>query len=306
MIADKSLQASRTRVLPQIKSEALVDLERTDILRQEDVSVGRKRRCAAFHASYPFRLRRRPIGIQARARCGCGCVVAEDERALSLMLNPSLSLALADAWISGGDRRDFWKLAFKLASETNLPAVARLAAPAVAAEVLLEIGSSAPLANSLKGVQAEAAINFSQNLVGALFVRLRLGFPLVGANVGPWMEFAEALSRDQSDAAMFTLRPLLATATEVIKDMTPVQVAAAGSAARRLLEFGWSRERRTKLLIINALNAVAETFGTIPPRRRPCCVARSLPSTLGRMDTRSCPGLASTSCRLQDMMRCLS
>ena len=46
--------------------------------------------------------------------------------------------------------------------------------------------------------------------------------------------------------------------------MTPVQVAAAGRAARGLLEFAWSREPRIKLLIINALNAVAETFGSDP------------------------------------------
>ncbi|HEY5210593.1 MAG TPA: hypothetical protein VIJ42_14240, partial [Stellaceae bacterium] len=110
-------------------------------------------------------------------------------------------------------------------------------APAVAAEAALEIGDLTPLTNSLKGVEAEAAINFSQNLVGALFVRLRLGFPLVGASAGPWMEFAEALSQHRSDAVMFTLRPLLATVTEVVKDMTPVQVAAAGRAARGLLEF---------------------------------------------------------------------
>jgi hypothetical protein len=265
MIADKSLQASRTRVLPQIKSEALVDLERSDILRQEDVSVGRANDDSLLfthHILFDYAVARL---IFRRGRDADAVVqLLKDERALSLMLNPSLSLALADAWTAGGDRRDFWKLAFKLARETSLPAVARLVAPAVAAEAALEIGDLAPLANSLKGVQAGAAINFSQNLVGALFVRLGLGFPLVGANVGPWMEFAEALSQDKSDAAMFTLRPLLATATEVVKDMIPVQVAAAGSAARRLLEFGWSREPRTKLLIINALNAVAETFGSDP------------------------------------------
>src|SRR5579862_2655338 len=265
MIADKSLQASRTRVLPQIKSEALVELERSDILRQEDVSVGRANDDSLLfthHILFDYAVARL---IFRRGRDADAVVqLLKDERALSLMLNPSLSLALADAWTAGGDRRDFWKLAFKLASETSLPAVARLVAPAVAAEAALEIGDLAPLTNSLKGVEAEAAINFSQNLVGALFVRLRLGFPLVGDSAGPWMEFAEALSQHQSDAAMFTLRPLLATVTEVVKDMTPVQVAAAGRAARGLLEFAWSREPRTKLLIINALNAVAETFGSDP------------------------------------------
>ncbi len=265
MIADKSLQASRTRVIAQLKSEAIVDLERSDILRQENVGVGRANEDALLfthHILFDYAVARL---IFRRGRDADAVVrLLKDERALSLMLNPSLSLAFADAWTAGGDRRDFWNLAFKLASETSLPAVARLVAPAVAADAALEIGDLAPLANSLKGVQAEAAINFSQNLVGALFVRLRLGFSLVGANAGPWMEFAEALSQDQSDAAMFTLRPLLATVTEMVKDMTLVQVAAAGRAARGLLEFGWSRDPRTKFIIINALNAVAETFGSDP------------------------------------------
>ena len=251
MIADKSLQASRTRVIAQLKSEAIVDLERSDILRQENVGVGRANEDALLfthHILFDYAVARL---IFRRGRDADAVVrLLKDERALSLMLNPSLSLAFADAWTAGGDRRDFWNLAFKLASETSLPAVARLVAPAVAADAALEIGDLAPLANSLKEVQAEAAINFSQNLVGALFVRLRLGFSLVGANAGPWMEFAEALSQDQSDAAMFTLRPLLATVTEMVKDMTLVQVAAAGRAARGLLEFGWYSGRVSDLASI--------------------------------------------------------
>jgi hypothetical protein len=232
-------------------------------LRQEDVSTGPATEDALLfthHILFDYAVARL---IFRRGRDADSVVqLLKDERALSLMLNPSLSLALADAWTAGGDRRAFWKLAFKLASEPNLPAVARLVAPAVAAEAVLEIGNLAPLADSLSGGEAAAAINFSQNFVGALFVRLRLGFPLVGATAGPWMEFGEALSQHESDAVMFTLRPLLATATEVVENMTPVQFAATGRAARRLLEFAWTRDPRTRLLIINALNAVAETFGS--------------------------------------------
>ncbi|HEY5210598.1 MAG TPA: hypothetical protein VIJ42_14265, partial [Stellaceae bacterium] len=111
---------------PQIKSEALVELERSDILRQEDVSVGRANDDSLLfthHILFDYAVARL---IFRRGRDADAVVqLLKDERALSLMLNPSLSLALADAWTAGGDRRDFWKLAFKLASETGLPAVAR-------------------------------------------------------------------------------------------------------------------------------------------------------------------------------------
>jgi len=265
MIGDKSLQASRTRVLPLIRAEALVDLERNDILRQEDVGPGRMNDDALLfthHVLFDYAVARlvfrRGRDADAVAKLLC------EERALSVMLSPSLTLSLADAWAAGGDRADFWTLAFKLASEPGLPAVARLAAPAVAAEAAVAIADLAPLLGGLQGTIADSAINFGQYLVGALFVRLRQGFPLVGPEAGPWMEFAAALSEESSDARMFTLRPLLATVTEMAADMTTTQRSAAGVAARRMLKFGWSRDPRSRILIINGLNAVAETFESDP------------------------------------------
>ena len=100
-------------------------------------------------------------------------VVLRARRELVLMLSPSLTLAISDVWNSGGSRQTFWDLAFMLAEEAALPAVAQLAAPMVAAEQVTNIADLTPLFDALNAPPPRrgAAENIVPNLIGALFVR---------------------------------------------------------------------------------------------------------------------------------------
>lgn len=139
-------------------------------------------------------------------------------RELSVMLSPSLTLALSDAWNSGQDRKSFWDLAFALGQETGLPGVAQLAAPMVAVEQTKGIGDLTPIFDALNGPDPgeSAAESVVQNMIGALFVRMRGGVPLLGPTAGPWMLFAERLAALGSDRLMLAVRALIATAAEAL------------------------------------------------------------------------------------------
>jgi hypothetical protein len=53
-------------------------------------------------------------------------------------------------------------------------------------------------------------------MIGALFVRMRAGVPILGPAAGPWMQFAERLAAMGSDRLMLAVRALIATAVEAL------------------------------------------------------------------------------------------
>ncbi|MGO8867584.1 MAG: hypothetical protein ACLQME_13890 [Alphaproteobacteria bacterium] len=218
MIAAQSLQVLRSKVRSKIDVEALVDLERNDILRAEDQRGTPNEDVLLFshHVLFDYAVARLIFG---RGRDPSGLVqLLRDQRELSLMLSPSLSLALMDTWVIGGARPSFWDLALSLAQETGLPGVAQLVAPMVTAELSSDIKDLEPVLAALSGTDPKrtAAESFLQNLIGALFVRLKSGVPLIGPTAGPWMKLAERLAKIGNDRVMLALRALLATAIEGI------------------------------------------------------------------------------------------
>jgi hypothetical protein len=134
------------------------------------------------------------------------------------MLGPSLTLALVDVWNDDGIRKLFWDLALALAGASDLPAVARLAAPMVVAELVVDIGDLEPLLLALKGADSPStpAMQFLQKLLGALFVRFNAGVPLTGPEAGPWMELADRVTETGGEQAVLLLRPLIARATDTL------------------------------------------------------------------------------------------
>jgi len=216
MIEGRSLQVLRSKVRSKIDAEGLVDLERNDILRAEDQHGAPNEDFLLFshHVLFDYAVARLIFG---RGRDAPGLVeVLRRRRELALMLSPSVSLALVDAWAESSTRPAFWNLALLLAQETGLPGVAQLAAPMVAAELSSDISDFEPVLAALSDADPNrtAAESFIQNLIGALFVRLKSGIPLMGPSAGPWMQLAERLARIGNDRVMLALRALLATATE--------------------------------------------------------------------------------------------
>jgi hypothetical protein len=216
MIEGRSLQVLRSRVRAKVDTDALVALERNDILRAEDRQgvPNEDVLLCSHHVLFDYAVARL---IFARGQDPDGLVQRLGAQPdLALMLSPSLTLALVDAWTSAGRRQTFWVLAFALAADSGLPGVAQLSAPMVAAELSSEISDLEPMISAVAGPEPARTVagGFVEKLMGALFVRLNAGFPLIGPGAGPWMKLAERLAQTNNDRVMLSLRALLATATE--------------------------------------------------------------------------------------------
>jgi hypothetical protein len=264
MIAKKSLRVFRADVRDQVDAAALVDLERNDILRAEQDLRGANEDILLFshHVLFDYAVARL---LFRRGRDPARLVeLLRADRALTLMVGPSLTLALRDAWGVDAAHAAFWELAFAIASETSLPQAAYLAAPMVAAESATTLADVGTLLRWLDNAAPERSVaeRIMQRLCGAILVCQKAGAPIAGPYAGPWINFSEAMSALGTDAAMFAANPLVAISTEKPQLLTAGQLEAAGVAARRLLEFGWSRERRPGNLIINAIGAVSVTIGS--------------------------------------------
>ena len=218
MIDSQVLRVGRADVRKKVDVDALVDLERHGILHAEDQGGRPNEDVLLFnhHVLFDYTVARL---VFWRGRDASRLVaLLRARRELSLMLSPSLTLALADAWNSGQDRKPFWDLAFALGRETGLPGVAQLAAPMVAVEQTKEISDLSPIFDALNGPDPgkTAAETLVQNMIGALFVRRGAGVPLLGPAAGPWMQFAERLAATGSDRLMLVVRALIATAVEAL------------------------------------------------------------------------------------------
>lgn len=264
MVAKKSLRIFRADIRDKVSLDALVDLERNDILRAEEELRGANEDILLFshHVLFDYAVARL---LFRRGRDPARLVqLLKGDRALTLMVGPSLTLALRDAWGGDADHAAFWELAFAIASEDSLPQAAYLAAPMAAAESTTTLQDLAVLLAWLREShpRRETAEKIMQMLCGAILVCQRAGVAIAGENAAPWVEFAEALTAIGTEAPMFSAKPLVALAAEKPERLTPQQFEAAGAAARQLLDFGWSRPRRPSNLIINAIGAVAVTIGS--------------------------------------------
>jgi hypothetical protein len=218
MINAQVLRVLRADVRPKVDVDALVDLERHGILRAEDQGGKPNEDVLLFNHHILFDYAVARLVFWSGREANRLVALLRARRELALMLSPSLTLALADAWNSGQDRKPFWDLAFALAQETGLPGVAQLAAPMVAVEQTKEIGDLTPIFTALYGPdpRKSTAETIAQNMIGGLFVRMRAGVPIVGSGADPWMMFAERLAAVGSDRLMLAVRALIATAVEAL------------------------------------------------------------------------------------------
>ena len=218
MIDTQELRVLRADIRPSVVAGALVDLERQGILHAEDQGGRPNEDVLLFnhHVLFDYAVARL-IFLRGRQPDRLVSLLVA-RRELSLMLSPSLTLALSDAWNAGFDRTLFWELAFALGRANGLPGVAQLAGPTVAVEQTRELSELTPILEALRENSARkaAAENVARNIIGALFVRMRAGVPLVGPTAGPWMEFAEQLTSLGQDNLMMGVRALIANAVEAL------------------------------------------------------------------------------------------
>ena len=191
MLAKKSMRAPRDAVLTKADASALVELEKADILRQDELPGGGSAADILLFthhilfdyavARLIFRAGRDPAHLISRLTA---------DRTLAVMASPSLRLVMHETWSDGGSRAAFWTLALLLAAEPGLPEIARLVAPNMAVEAM-SVDDLQSLLDALKA-DAPGATNFLQHLMSALLMRNGSSVALLGATAGPWMALQSA------------------------------------------------------------------------------------------------------------------
>jgi hypothetical protein len=190
-----------------------------------------------------------------------------DDPDLTLVARPSFLFTFQRLWVTDRDRRRFWDLVFRLVRAEGVPEIAKVIGPSVAAEVGRELSDLGALTSSLGAGDASrrsAAETVLAHLVISLVVASAPDREPVGERAGPWCDLAELLSRDLRDRVAFPLSNLLVALCERLEKMSRAQLVAAGQAARRLLEYAWSRPQRERHLVVGCLRNVCRTFSSDP------------------------------------------
>jgi hypothetical protein len=129
---------------------------------------------------------------------------------LLLIVRPSFVMVMHALWQEDPTRTRFWDAVFRLAESADVPEIAKLLGPAVAAERAKQLPELDSLCTGLEAESSgrrEAALTCLRHLVSALVAGL--GGPLVGPNAGPWTAFAARLARIGRGDVIYPARVLL-------------------------------------------------------------------------------------------------
>jgi hypothetical protein len=182
---------------------------------------------------------------------------------LVIVVRPSLVLHFQYMWTIHPGREQFWRLVLQIMHVSQIPEIGKLIGPAIAAELSRALPDLAPLCTALaspeQGVRT-AADQALRHLTGSLLAATPTEYPLVGSEAGPWCDLLEWVSQHLREPLTSAMRPLLVTLCEHPERFTPAQRIAAGTAARRLLEFAWTMAPQDPWLVAHAIQAVCRTF----------------------------------------------
>ncbi len=190
----------------------------------------------------------------------------ENSQDFVLLARPSVVLRLMSAIHEDDSWRRFWLLALRLAAEP-VPVLARLIAPAVAAEQISDAAQLRPLLESVHRNEP-AAMFLLRHLVSALTALGRPGRPLAGAELEPWSEIADRLADDVTTSSAYPLRLLVWGLTMELERLTGAQLTRLGRSARALLLWGWSQQPPPWVDIQTGLEAVARSCASDPDASR--------------------------------------
>ena len=258
MIADRATRVFRADIQGLVQGNALPELERENIIRSSDPNGDLL--IFAHHILFDYAISRL-IFLRGRSPDRLvGHLRAEPD--LVLMLGPSLSLCFQDLWFLD-DHEQFWPLSFGVAAAADLPEIAKLSAPVVAAEAARTIDDFRTLFDSLVPGHRDqvSAENFVGHLIGALLV---ISEGSAGALGAPWPAFAEKLTEFARRGVLYSMRTLVWKLSAAFDTLQPQDQSCLGKAARALLERAWSQTPRDGYLVVAAIEAVTKTFGSDP------------------------------------------
>jgi hypothetical protein len=267
MLEARTLRVNRFDVVINGYSEDLDDLVKNQVLveRQPHPAGAADRYTLAFshHSLFDYAVARLWLRGDHKRLVN----LLRDRSELVLMARPSLVLHFRHVWESDRTRAEFWNLVLDVFRKNDVPAIAKLIGPSVAAEAAKELADLETLCIALCDTDHDVrhcAIQVLKHLCGAALAGGQSEAKLVGEGAGPWCDLLERVSVDLTVDIAHTIRPLLVAVCERSEELTTHQRCSAGLAVRRTLEVAWSTQPRSKWLVVHALQGVCRTYVSSP------------------------------------------
>lgn len=185
---------------------------------------------------------------------------------LVLATRPSLVFRAEIDWLNDAARFYFWGLVLKGMQRADIPEVAKIVGPEIAARNTRKLEDVQPLVDAVGTSDpalrrsAEAALG---HLVGSLLARSNEHPPAGDAAL--WGGFLERVSRDLRPETAFPAEALLREIGKGLWRESPESERhLLGTIARRLLTFAWAGDRPSQRLLATGLEMSCRTYDTNP------------------------------------------
>jgi hypothetical protein len=180
----------------------------------------------------------------------------------ALFLRRSLELWLTGLWESNSERDAFWATAIELCRRDEVPEIAKLIAPTIAAQSWTVVQDLTPLLAALANGRRAPALVALRHLVASLTSPPHP--PVAGADASPWSSLAVRLTSELADDLVFPVRLLVMLLTEARGELTSPQLRDVGNAARRLLSWLWDNDSPDLVAARFAIGGVCASFASDP------------------------------------------
>jgi hypothetical protein len=162
MMATGRQAVSSLDLPPDVTAESLEDLYRSGVLRQSSVRPGRIDTPTAFAHSVLFDFAVAMLALGDLEQPESLADVLDGNPNLAITVRPSLEYRIGDAWSADTTRRDFWRLALRLASHAPGHPLAASEAARVAARQMNHISDLVLLVDAATGVASDQAGRWGQ------------------------------------------------------------------------------------------------------------------------------------------------
>jgi hypothetical protein len=266
MVSKRRLQVDREAAVIPGLSAALDQLLSRHVLTEWKPSptAAPDRRSLAFEHNFLFDFAL--LKLHLPERNGDLVQMLESDPDAVIVLRPSLALRAQELWSM--EPAKFWELAMVFSGAVKLSLLAQMTPMITVAENAYEIESLKPLIDALDSSSpqdAQAGRKAMRHLVGVLRSGRGENKPFVGNDAGPWCELIERITRVPKPEMAGICQGLIEEILFHKDQLSPVQFAHVGLAARRVLDMAWQAQRRNGQMIIHALRTVvSSTFITDP------------------------------------------
>jgi hypothetical protein len=178
-------------------------------------------------------------------------------RTLLFVARPSLQMYFEHLWELSGTREAFWLAALELARAEEIPEIARVIAPGVAALALSESSDIHSLISWFDS-NRESTLNVLRHLFTAHFQIIENEASQRWQPV--WLPVVKRLAGDIEIDTVVVLRNLLRAFTK--DDPTPDAHEVVGGACRALLEWSWRVGSKDRFFLYVAIRGVCMTYSS--------------------------------------------